>query len=1090
MKWGSRAPWRPVCLTAIAASFVGSSLSCSYEAEDRRASANGTLRTALVTTAPPPEGGVSSVPLQLEVATYACAINQVLNAFQVTNTGTSPVRLSDISIRFWANDTTAQQMVAGINYGGCLNNARGCYHQVTGATASAASFSPACGPDAAHQANWEITVSTTDTAMLNPGGVWNGLQTTAHLAGYGLFSPGAATWYSQCQGASSQYASDPHYSIYYQGKLVYASGLNAPSCRAPHGSQQLSGYATPEIASRPVIGRVPGSTPIHLAVSLPLRDSAGLKQFIRDVSDPTNPATYRQYLTPAQFAATYGPLASDYQDLTDWATSRGLTIARSYSNHMLLDVHGPASAVEQALYVNLDYRERPDGSQFYAPDREPSLDLNTEVLRVSQLDNLFVPQPMVDQSTGRLLGPDDFHGIYASCYPNLDGNGQSIGLLSYSAYYDSDIEAYQAAAGIPSNQYATVTAVSVDGFSTVPDASSQVTEPALDIEMALSMAPRAHIYMFEAAPAITSSNSLLNTMATTTPLILQLSSSWGIFNDATTQQILDQFAAQGQSYFQPSGDSGAFPPEMSPYFSLSLSNVTIVGGTSPDIEHGTEYYYTGESGWSGSGGGVLPAVAIPSYQPTMATTNYSPSSFFPAGPSLLANRMLPDVAAFASRLDCYADGAMLNSGGTSASTPLWAGFMALVNQQNALNGLPPVGFANPALYYIGTSANYESCFNDIQDGTLNPNTSGIGSPAEYEAVQGYDMVTGWGSPKCGLITTLSTPCTASQTDPNNCGACWHSCQGGTCSSGVCQPFQLTTSYHPLVPVGYHQLAVTREMVFATGTAILSHGQNEGLLESVTLNGTDYTTYVQGNQATHVIANASDAYWIVDGIVHDLDLETGIDDSWDLVGSALFVDPSFLYVSGYNDEYVYSFSKNTPTSPHFIAADVSSPAGIAVSGAPGDTATIFWASSKNADDDPLSGTISSRSWAYDSTPTVLATGQDYPTDVATDGNFVYWINWGQETHVRSIHRVPVSGGSPTTLATFAWGTHGGGWGSIAIDRDSVYYVDSETMNLVRMAKDGSGSTILTTGLPTILGIAVDSTSVYWLTTNGIIMKLAK
>ena len=78
--------------------------------------------------------------------------------------------------------------------------------------------------------------------------------------------------------------------------------------------------------------------------------------------------------------------------------------------------------------------------------------------------------------------------------------------------------------------------------------------------------------------------------------------------------------------------------------------------------------------------------------------------------------------------------------GTSLAAPLWAGFMALVNQQAAANGQPPIGFVNPALYAIGKSTNYHSCFHDITTGS-NTNSS---SPTKYQAVAGYDLCTGWG----------------------------------------------------------------------------------------------------------------------------------------------------------------------------------------------------------------------------------------------------------------------------------------------------------------------------------------------------------
>ena len=75
-------------------------------------------------------------------------------------------------------------------------------------------------------------------------------------------------------------------------------------------------------------------------------------------------------------------------------------------------------------------------------------------------------------------------------------------------------------------------------------------------------------------------------------------------------------------------------------------------------------------------------------------------------------------------------------GGTSAATPLWAGFMALVNHQRKVNGLGVVGFLNPRLYSIGRSDRYNADFNDIRDGSTN---------LRYPAVPGYDDATGWGT---------------------------------------------------------------------------------------------------------------------------------------------------------------------------------------------------------------------------------------------------------------------------------------------------------------------------------------------------------
>ena len=84
-------------------------------------------------------------------------------------------------------------------------------------------------------------------------------------------------------------------------------------------------------------------------------------------------------------------------------------------------------------------------------------------------------------------------------------------------------------------------------------------------------------------------------------------------------------------------------------------------------------------------------------------------------------RNLPDVAAVADNINiAWGDNIALTFdvaiSGTSLAAPLWAGFTALVNQQAALNGQPPVGFLNPALYAIGKSSNYANCFHDIVTG--------------------------------------------------------------------------------------------------------------------------------------------------------------------------------------------------------------------------------------------------------------------------------------------------------------------------------------------------------------------------------------
>jgi len=115
-----------------------------------------------------------------------------------------------------------------------------------------------------------------------------------------------------------------------------------------------------------------------------------------------------------------------------------------------------------------------------------------------------------------------------------------------------------------------------------------------------------------------------------------------------------------------------------------------------------------------------------------------------------ALRNIPDVAAEANtnQYSCFDGFCGGENGGTSYAAPQWAGFIAMANQRAVARGEETLGFLNPALYAIGTSANYDLDFHDIVSG----------NNGKYSAVTGFDLVTGWGSPTgVRLIRALVEP---------------------------------------------------------------------------------------------------------------------------------------------------------------------------------------------------------------------------------------------------------------------------------------------------------------------------------------------
>jgi uncharacterized repeat protein (TIGR03803 family) len=526
---------------------------------------------------------------------------------------------------------------------------------------------------------------------------------------------------------------------------------------------------------RPV-GRLPATNRLNLAIGLSLRNTNSLSKLLQDIYEPTSPQ-FRRYLTPEQFTEQFGPTREEYEAVRQFARKYGLEITATHSNRVLVDVAGQVGDIEKAFRVTLrTYQHPSEPRRFFAPDVEPSVEGGLAVLDISGLDNYSIPRSAWHRSSaktavsggsgsgqsGNFMGKD-LRNAYAPGVTQT-GAGQMVGLLAFEAFYASDITAYEKMAGLPN---VPIQVVLLDGFDGInSDTSGVGGEADLDIDMVISMAPGlSNVVVFDAGPNGIP-NDVLAAMAEH-PQIKQFSSSWiGFSQSATSDSLFEQMAAQGQSFFEISGDGdtwfsnvllpawfgGTFWPADDPY-------VTSVGGTSLTM-NGSGDSYSSEKVWNdgneppgwygsayvGSGGGISPIYPIPSWQQGLDMS---------ANRGSKTRRSFPDVAMVAENFVVVWAG-LTNTGwgGTSFAAPLWAGFMALVNQAAADNGQSPVGFLNPALYALGQSAGYTNNLHDITVGNNATDTSGGMSPA----VAGYDLCTGWGSPMgSNLIYSLALP---------------------------------------------------------------------------------------------------------------------------------------------------------------------------------------------------------------------------------------------------------------------------------------------------------------------------------------------
>ena len=497
----------------------------------------------------------------------------------------------------------------------------------------------------------------------------------------------------------------------------------------------------------PSAGALPANATLDLILGLPPRNTRNLDATIEQIYNPASPR-YRHFLTPAEYNASYAPSAADFRKLLAFVSRSHFVVVATAPNHKFVHVRASAATVNSVFHTTITQYHHPlENRLYYAPSVKPIVDYDGPILQVSGLDNFQLPthktssgQPAAPaggptpgpQPPGTFAGAD-YRAAYAPG-TSLDGSGQTLGILQENGYNASDIALYEKVEGLPNVK---IQNVYLDGYKN----DSPVAESALDIEAAISMAPGVSQITVYGFPYPSGVEDALHEMADPSkgePLPSQISTSFGIYYNKNIYDELRRFVAQGQTFFVFSGDfgsfnettdQGAFPPTDDP-------NTTSVGATELTTK-APGGQWASETAASFSGGGFSSNAVgdaefkIPAWQ---TGTDFSTSE------ASTTARNAPDVSMVGDNIAIIFNGSWEVVAGTSASTPLWAGFMALVNEQAVNSGKPQVGFASPALWAAGQHCS--GCFHDITVG----NNFNATNPAKYKAGPGYDLVTGWGSP--------------------------------------------------------------------------------------------------------------------------------------------------------------------------------------------------------------------------------------------------------------------------------------------------------------------------------------------------------
>ena len=506
--------------------------------------------------------------------------------------------------------------------------------------------------------------------------------------------------------------------------------------------------------------------------------TAALSGFLDRLLDPSSPDFHR-WLTPEEFADRFGSGEEDVRTTGDWLRSQGLTVIASARARNRVTFRGLVRSVEKAFQTNIR-RFNADGEIHFANAKEPSVPaaFSEIALAVTGLHD-FRLKPRVahytSSASGRnFLAPDDVATIYnlKPLYAaGINGTGQKLAVVGQTAVNLTDVRLFRSAYGLPANDPQLTL---VPGLPDPGTVSADLEEANLDIEWAGAIARNATInfvYSLNVEDAL--QYAVDNNLA---PVV---SMSYGLCEQQTGSRQLaalrataQQAVAQGITWLASSGDSGAADcfsskgrtsSPLAVDAPASIPEVTGVGGTQFNEGNGTYWNKTNDANLASAVSYIPEAVWNDGSPTSPASGGGGVSLFFPkpawqTGPGVNPDgaRDVPDISLSASAAHdaylYYTGGQQSAVGGTSASAPVFAGIVTLLNQYQVANGLQAkagLGNINPQLYVLAQSA--PAAFHDITTGNNKVNpcepraTACSPGSIGYDAAPGYDLATGLGS---------------------------------------------------------------------------------------------------------------------------------------------------------------------------------------------------------------------------------------------------------------------------------------------------------------------------------------------------------
>ena len=502
------------------------------------------------------------------------------------------------------------------------------------------------------------------------------------------------------------------------------------------------------------IGPVAGNTPMRISVALAMQNAAALKSLVQAQNTPGS-AQYGTVITPAQFNAAYAPSAATVSQVEAYLQQLGLKITSVEPNNLFISARGSAQNVMRAFNTKLAWFSQNGTNVFVntAPAQVPS-SLNGVVLSVLGLNDVQATTHPIQVTPCTISTPQCIRLEYD---PSTYWQAYDVGAVPAAAKATIAVMAEGNVSGVINDlrQFETleslpqvpVRVVQVGLWS--PDTSGS-DEWDLDTQYTTGMAGTVRNLIIYATTSLTDQDTALefNRWATM-DLAKAANASFSIceffpFLDGSMvadDQVFLEAAAQGQTLFSSTGDTGSFcsvgtpngVPAGAPFVGYPATSPYVVGVGGTSLLTNTDGSYSGEIAWYAGGGGISQFEYSPYWQSGIVPSSENNSKGIPD----ISMDADPNTGAI-----IIVNGQQEVVGGTSLSSPLAVGSWARL-ESNYANKL---GFAAPRLYKgypaFGSVSGAPSGLTESEDGF---NDILTGADGLYTALPAYDYTTGMGT---------------------------------------------------------------------------------------------------------------------------------------------------------------------------------------------------------------------------------------------------------------------------------------------------------------------------------------------------------